>query len=433
MCTIPRPWATIRKLTTCGAATLLLAVLCPGASAGLLQETGDLAAVLQGIVIAPEGSEGFLEPSAADLQDFAEVLQEMLAGNYATAASLADVLDYDLIEFSDTATGNVYYMLRERTSGGQPINGQGTYLLNPVPQRELNIQAPHAIDDTNTRPISIRMFLDLQTRFLEITGSGRCANAEASTCDGTTAACGSQQAYRVSDVAHFVECFFQVASDVVAAQYPDLVTVNVHGWTPCDPATATSLVVISNGTDGEADDGIAAQLAAVYNDLIPASYPGVGAGSCNVAAGDPLANVWPCTDTSVVCGQPNTQGRSINGSADPCIDGVAAAPLPERFIHLEQQRVLRDPPGGETYPGVSYQLTIDAFGTLFPPALWVDFYYAGAESGTYSRPYNGLTEAVTAATPGATIRIKAGTTSQAPTIADAVVLTSFGGSAVIGY
>ena len=40
--------------------------------------------------------------------------------------------------------------------------------------------------------------------------------------------------------------------------------------------------------------------------------------------------------------------------------------MPERFIHLEQQRRLRDPPGNPGMPGVSRQITIDVFAFVFP-------------------------------------------------------------------
>lgn len=422
-----------------GQLVALIALLAPTprATADFLVRSGDLAAELSGVVIPGADSEAFDPPSAAELADWEAVIRALLSEDYVTAAALADDLQFDLIQFNDTATGGVYYLLKEQVVGGGPAHGQGTFVYNPRWRRQLNLQAPHAVADWNTRAVTIRMFIELQATFMQVAGTHRCANDERTPCDGSTKQCRnagdpSSIPYRISDAAHFNEGFYQITSNEVSNHFPELVSVSVHGFTPtCDPQATSSLVVISNGSDAYYPDSLATILAQAYDALIPATYPGFGGGSCNAHPSDPEYRVWPC-DNNPFCGQTNTQGRYINGSPDACSTSIAPSG-PERFIHLEQQRVLRESPPGSTWPGVSYQLTIDAFADVFSSAQWVDFFYPGpVENGSFSQPYNSLAEGVSNADVGAIIRIKAGQTTQALTINKRVLLTSFGGSAVLG-
>ncbi len=64
--------------------------------------------------------------------------------------------------------------------------------------------------------------------------------------------------------------------------------------------------------------------------------------------------------------------------------------------------------------------------------VWVDFDYVGPEDGSYGRPFNTLTEAVSAAPASGTIGIRAGSTSETPTISDPVTILACGGTVTIG-
>ena len=64
--------------------------------------------------------------------------------------------------------------------------------------------------------------------------------------------------------------------------------------------------------------------------------------------------------------------------------------------------------------------------------IWVDFLWGGIEHGTYSKPFNTLAEAVTAASGGETICIKAGSSDETITITKAVRIEACGGTVTIG-
>jgi M6 family metalloprotease-like protein len=64
--------------------------------------------------------------------------------------------------------------------------------------------------------------------------------------------------------------------------------------------------------------------------------------------------------------------------------------------------------------------------------LWVDFAYSGTELGTFSKPFNTLAEAVTAARAGCSIYIKAGSSSERFRISKQLNIKSYGGAATIG-
>ena len=334
--------------------------------AALVQMSGDIESFLNSINIPARDSEAFVVPSSAEIASWREAVGQLVSGNFAACAVLAEPLGYDLIEYSHSAGGNTYYILLEWTSGGAPLRGLGTYVFNPDSCRRLNVQAPHPRFEINTRAESIDTFLQLNAAFLQLAGTHRCANAACSPCSGSTSVCGGCDGshYFESDTAHFVDNFFQAASTEVAECMPSVTSVSVHGFAPCSPTTSTSIVIVSNGTGSAIANSLATSIAEEYNVLLAGVYTGEPAGSCQAVAGEPGV-AWPCSGVPL-CGTTNVQGRAINGSPDACSTSVSAAPLPERFIHLEQQRRLRDPPDDPVIPGVSWQITIDAFAAVFP-------------------------------------------------------------------
>jgi hypothetical protein len=64
--------------------------------------------------------------------------------------------------------------------------------------------------------------------------------------------------------------------------------------------------------------------------------------------------------------------------------------------------------------------------------IWVDFNYTGLEVGTFSEPFNSVSEGVNEVDLNGTVMIKTGSTSETPTITRALTLKAFGGPAVIG-
>jgi len=442
-------------LAVCTALMAMAMFSAQPVKAEFIQTSGNLQSYLLDICRPMAGSEGFEEPGQWDMVYWRQAVTALIEGDLVVAAELAEEQMYDLVEFTHSGSGCVYYVLVEQQCLGigcdlpygvyRPCRGLGTYVFNPHGRRALNLQVPHSIGDGNTWPESVSAFLQLDATFLQAAGTHRCANA-ASGCGGTTAACGGSGDYRESDVAHYTENFFQATSTEVHTQLPDLVSISIHGFEACSTATGTSIALISDGTGTGGDcassavpNGIATQLAAAYNEILfslPEPYIGRGAASCNLAPGEPPELAFAgCPE---FCGGSNVQGRAINGSTGFCPRGVCDPPNGvERFVHLEQQSQLRVPPPGLPYPwpfpGVSWQISIDAIGATFPTyETWADFGHSGTETGSFCQPYDTLAEPASVANWRETILIKTGSSPETLTIDSRVVLQSYGGSAIIG-
>jgi M6 family metalloprotease-like protein len=64
---------------------------------------------------------------------------------------------------------------------------------------------------------------------------------------------------------------------------------------------------------------------------------------------------------------------------------------------------------------------------------WIDFNFRGApELGTFDNPFNTLTEGLNAVSYGGILRIKAGSSSEAPTISKRMRIEAYGGTVTIG-
>jgi carboxypeptidase A2 len=65
-------------------------------------------------------------------------------------------------------------------------------------------------------------------------------------------------------------------------------------------------------------------------------------------------------------------------------------------------------------------------------AVWVDFAHGGTEAGSFTLPWNSVTEAAAQASSGQVLRLRAGTTSETVEIDTAMSLESFDGLVIIG-
>jgi hypothetical protein len=321
----------------------------PAKAAALVTMTGNVESFLNSLPLAGANTNAFVTPSDGDMTTWRSVVNALLAGQYQTAATLADPLGYDLAQFTDPDRGKTYYLLRERGNA----RGLGTVVYNPGRCRMLSFHAPHAGGDTNTQPESVALFLELNALSLLVPGTHRCANTQPSLCDGTTTACGGSTAvpYRISDVGHYEQTFFEAAHEELVKKYPELISVSVHGF---GRQSGDPDVMISNGTSGNRPESLATDLADGLNKLFMNLGLSLKAVSCNQpGAADPR-----------LCGGTNLQGRFVNGSTKVCTDGVLLVDGPEKFIHIEQAIELRQRPAPDR--PVSWQIVIDAFAAHFP-------------------------------------------------------------------
>ncbi len=64
--------------------------------------------------------------------------------------------------------------------------------------------------------------------------------------------------------------------------------------------------------------------------------------------------------------------------------------------------------------------------------VWVDFDYGGVENGTFHEPFNTMSEAASAVMPSDLVSVKAGSTSDTPTLSTPMTIRACGGTVTIG-
>jgi len=210
---------------------------------------------------------------------------------------------------------------------GEGFRGLGTYIVDPHYERNLVLEIPHAIYDRETLAEGTRMFQETAARGLFITGTHRCANSASSPCSGSTTVCNPASGpYRISDVAHYTENYFQEAHRAILSSSCPPVAISVHGYSPSGSAPE---ITLSDGTR------FPAATDALVNRLRGALMAqGLSVGSCNFAEDMPLS----------YCATTNVQGRLTNNSESPCTS--AAVDSAGLFIHMEQLLHVRQSPAG---------------------------------------------------------------------------------------
>ena len=95
-------------------------------------------------------SEGFVKPTAGQLNNWHDLVILFLDGNLPEVQSIIDTEFpfYRLLRYKDTGIDDrIYYVLEENL----PVRkGWGTYVLNPNQKRAICVQSPHPLYDINT-------------------------------------------------------------------------------------------------------------------------------------------------------------------------------------------------------------------------------------------------------------------------------------------
>ena len=291
---------------------------------------------------APVGSNTLAIPPASTTAAFAAQVVQILGGDEGAACSLPP--SYRLIRLADPSAGTLRVVVETDSTGlPSPSLFWGTYaapVVAPSPARDLVVEAPHPIFDTNTEVQSAAVFLASGARLLAIAGAHRCADTQASTCSGTTDACGATAPYRVSDAAH-TDALPLFAVHALVSQTFSGTFLQLHG-----NAEACPQALVSDCSGSWSDAGPAAALASALLSR------GVSIGQCG--AGFP-------TTACDLCGTDNVEARMTAGSTAACTSNGSTY---GRFVHVEQQLSLRaDPDGGAG----GYQPLVDAVVAAFPP------------------------------------------------------------------
>ncbi|GAB4378349.1 MAG: hypothetical protein Kow0042_26880 [Calditrichia bacterium] len=207
------------------------------AALGFSQEVryGNLPQLISQIRSAMPGqnSYAFVVPTQAQMDSFRAVTNLILTEQYYLADSLAQMMDYQLYQWYDTASNNeLFYVLMEpnaNQSGGVQL-GWGTFVFNPDGQQEVIIEVPHPYFDTNTWEVGFAAYQMLDSRFFLMAGTHRYAN-------GTNP--------RPADVAHNTQNMFHVVHQQVSPLCTH--SLQVHGFSRNNHPGYPD-IVLSNGT-----------------------------------------------------------------------------------------------------------------------------------------------------------------------------------------
>jgi hypothetical protein len=311
-------------------AAMWIAISAAGVQAQVT-ESGDLTSHIDSIIGAMPTTYGggdYLQPNAASRALWREIIDHILAEEYADAHTKALTKNYQVVLFSDTADlDSTVHIVLERTPASTS-RYWGTFVFNTLPLRsDLVIESVHPRYDMNTGYQSIRIYQHTEARAFCVSGTHRCNGLSASPCDGTSTICtGSSEPYRYSDHAHVVKATIQITTEAMLDDNPELLVIEPHGFSQQEDDPD---LIISNGTRFSPSG---TDYAVAISDAIQAIDPSL---TTKVGHVD--------LDWTRLLGTTNTQGRLINGSADPCEDPAVTAT--GQFVHVEQARIgLRDTP-----------------------------------------------------------------------------------------
>lgn len=268
-------------------------------------------------------SDRYEEPSAERAGALRASLEAAIAGDRFAAAAAAAEADYVLC-VEDTDSDLLVWWPMDQT-------GQARIALRLDPPRDVIVEVPHPLFDTNTDDQGLAIFEGAGARALIVGGGHRCASTTVG-CEGSSSACDRYDVepfggYRLSDPAHATGGTFHLAHVVLAEAFAESVVLSVHGFGSISENPDAQAILSNGTTDPVSADAPVARLAETLG------LAGVdGVVSCNGGAGVP--------QVSSLCGTTNVQGRQLRGSPDACFtDGGESR---QRFVHLEQTRNVRD-------------------------------------------------------------------------------------------
>lgn len=275
-------------------------------------------------------SEAYVLPTEAELTKFDTIMSNLLAKNFEQVANDVASINFKLVKLSDTKNNNaILYCLQE-----VELKGQGFYCINFDSEKAHHISAPHSKNDQYTNEEAIAVMRGTKARYLSVSTTHRCANAATSLCDGVTTACGTQGAYKVSDMAHNVNSYFYHFGVAVFNNNKQAYTLQLHG---CGSSSCPSngdnndiLARISAGTKTNfSATEVVNQLSNQFNTAVASSLKGTSRSCSDASAAD-----------KKLCGTTNTLGRYINGQSSPCTNSGSSFSN-SRWLHIEQNSNLR--------------------------------------------------------------------------------------------
>ncbi len=278
------------RLKTIGVAALAMATAPAPAEAAVVSTTGKLSDHVAHFVTTLPGrySEGYDVPTSTEASAMASAYKALARGEISKAASLAKPYRYDVVRFSDTATGRRFNILQERRlADGGYARAWGLYVRNAGSTSALTVEVTHPVFDVHSADVGVAEFLRASAADLFVSGAHRYANSDGS-----------------ADPAHRADSVFEAVHRSVLA--PGDRILQPHGF---------------------ADDPL-------YGDLV------VSAGTSTVS---PLvARVASALQVSsfAVCVYDGDHCTGLGGTTN--VQGASTRRAGAHFVHMEMSRSVRD-------------------------------------------------------------------------------------------
>jgi len=282
-----------------GAAVVLSLLLAIGPQANrsysaptVKSASGDLATYVNSFVagIPREGSEAYDVPTSSERSTMVAAYDAIEAGDLSRAASLADPLGYDVVQYEDTVSGRTLVILSERQNpDGSWPHAWGMYIFSPRESSDTTVEVTHPVADWNTEDIGVETFRKANAEDLFIAGAHRYANSDGS-----------------ADVAHADASVFEDVHE--AAIESSTKVFQPHGFSQTSHPDCGEVVVSA----GKSPPTELAQK--VYDDLRSAGFNAI------LYDGDSCPELGATTN----------------------IQGVFARTIGANFLHVESSKPIRD-------------------------------------------------------------------------------------------
>ena len=283
----------------------------PVCSAALITESGDFVAEIQRLrgLAFGRNSGLYIPPTSTQLSDFAELATTLRSGDITMADTQATALNYELVQFTDTASDRVLHGLREQLTGGQQTLGWGSFFIDLTFQDNALIETPHPVFDTNSWEVAALAFQQTEALAFLMAGAHRNANGSGS-----------------ADVAHLSQSVFQTAHEAWNGGSGEYPAWQVHGFNDANHSFPAGTDAVLSVGDGSVSDEVIALDAALQDEgFLSYAYN-------TLATADPL-NV--------------AVNETVNGTtfsslgATTNVQGGYSRALGGTFIHIELEQSIR--------------------------------------------------------------------------------------------
>jgi hypothetical protein len=294
---------------------------------------GDLSTYVEGLA-HPQSYTALTASRAAQARAMFDTIETatvaMIEGdlglNWCAMVDAAGAAGYLLGRYYDSVSSR-WFIVGEDGSG----TGQAYFILNPEPKCDLIVEAPHvyATNDKlegRTDTEGVLILRHTLGRGLLINGADRCQGSQggcggtfssSTVCDGFN----DGDPYRQSDVSHNADNVFHVLHQAFNDANARTHFVQLHG--NVDARLERSGISVSDGRTTASTTSLAT--------LFVSNIQGLASGALAASAVNDCA-----TESTILCGYRNVQGRYTNDATASC-DGLAMPQGGTRFLHLEQR------------------------------------------------------------------------------------------------